>query len=102
MHGQRTFFKEIGKALKNPPNPKEEYEDEHGLEEAAEVLAELANVNRYNKDKEDYRAWATELRDTALQLAREARKKKDADRKRIQKLFMKLKDTCTACHDVYQ
>ncbi len=97
MHGQLTFFKEIGKALKNTSDPDRGEE----IEEAAEVLAELANVNRFNKDKEDYRAWATQLRDTALQLAHEA-DKKSADEKRMKTLFDNLKNTCAACHDAYQ
>ncbi len=97
MHGQKTFFKEIGQALHNTSDPDRSEE----IEEAAEVLAELANVNRLNNDKPDYRAWATQLRDTALQLAREA-DKKNADEKRMKTLFQKLKDTCSACHDEYQ
>jgi hypothetical protein len=97
MHGQKTFFKKIGEALQNPSMPDRGEE----IEEAAEVLAELANVNRYNNDKADYRAWATQLRDTALRLAHEA-EEKNVNEKRMKKLYMKLKDTCGACHDVYQ
>ena len=98
MHGQNTFFTEIRMALRN-----RSMDDRTELiEEAAEVLAELANVNRLNKDKEDYRTWATQLRDTALQLAHEADKEKEADEDKMNKLFQRLKDTCAACHDVYQ
>lgn len=98
MHGQKTFFKEIGMALQNRSMP----DRTELIEEAAEVLAELANVNRLNNDKEDYRNWATQLRDTALQLAREAEKEKKASDGKMNKLFQKLKKTCGACHDVYQ
>ncbi len=67
----------------------------------AEVLAELANVNRYHKDKADYVGWATQLRDTAMELARKADDAAGADAASLAPLVTKLKDTCTACHDVY-
>lgn len=98
MHGQMTFLREIGKALGNMSDP----DRNEGIEESAEVLAELANVNRFNKNKEDYRAWATQLRDTAIQLAREADKKQKANESHMKKLFQEIKNTCVACHDVYQ
>ena len=68
----------------------------------AEVLAELANVNRYNHDKEDYRAWATQLRDQALQLASQAKAAGSQEDARMKEQYKKIKATCTACHDVYQ
>lgn len=98
MHGQVTFFKAIGKELEEAPSEHRNHE----IEEAAEVLAELANVNRYNNTKEDYRAWATQLRDTAMKLANEAEKKKDADDARMNKLYLQMKKTCGDCHDAYQ
>lgn len=98
MHGQGKFFKEISQALGNMSNP--ERNEEIGY--SAEVLAELANVNRFNKNKEDYRGWATQLRDKALQLAREADKKEKANESHMKKLFQEMKNTCVACHDVYQ
>ena len=97
MHGQRTFFKEIGAALENPATE----DRKEVIEDAAEVLAELANVNRYNEEKKDYRTWATQLRDTALRLAREA-EKKQADEQQMKGYFQKIKETCIACHDAYQ
>ncbi len=98
MHGQMTFLREIGKALGNMSDP----ERNEGIQESAEVLAELGNVNRFNKNKDDYRAWATQLRDTAIQLAREADKKQKANESHMKKLFQEIKNTCVACHDVYQ
>ncbi len=98
MHGQMTFLKEIGKAMGNKSNP----DRNEGIAASAEVLAELANVNRFNKNKEDYRGWATQLRDTALQLAGEADKKEKADESHMKKLFQEIKNTCVACHDAYQ
>lgn len=98
MHGQNLFFKQIKGELGKPSS--EERNEE--IKESAEVLAELANVNRFNSKKEDYRAWATELRDTALLLAAEADKNEKADDGRLKNFLVKLKDTCTACHDMYQ
>lgn len=98
MHGQLSFFKKISKSLESPASE----DRNHELEHAAEVLAELANVNRLNKDKEDYRGWATDLRETALELAREAAKLTAADDVRMKKLTQKMKASCTACHDAYQ
>ena len=97
MQGQLTFFKEIKKAMAN--KAMEDRGDE--IEKAAEVLAELSNVNRFNNEKEDHRAWATELRDTALKLAHEA-EEKDADEAKMTNLFKQIKATCGACHDEYQ
>jgi len=67
----------------------------------AQVLAELANVNRFHRDKADYVSWATQLRDTALELAGKAAQGSDADTGAMLGLVEKLKSTCTACHDVY-
>lgn len=97
MHGQYAFFKDIKKALAD----KAMRNRGHEIEEAAEVLAELANVNRFNNDKEDYRAWATQLRDTALKLAHEA-EEKDANEAKMANLFKQMTATCEACHEVYQ
>lgn len=98
MHGQMVFFKEITEQLGKPAGG----ERNHEIAESAGVLAELANVNRHNKDKEDYRGWATSLRDTALELAKEAGKADAADNARMNKLIQTMKATCAACHDVYQ
>ena len=98
MHGQKTFFKAVAKELAKPASA----DRNHEIHEAVEVLAELANVNRYNNKKKDYRAWATKLRDTALEMAAETKKKDDVDTGRLQELYQSMKDTCAACHDVYQ
>ena len=97
MHGQVKFFKELAKHLQEAPG---EHRNEE-LVEGGEVLAELANVNRLNSEKQDYRAWATQLRDTALALAKEA-KKPTPDEAGLKKLYQTLKDTCASCHDAHQ
>ena len=98
MYGQSQHFKTVGQLVKN--KSAKDRADRLAME--AEVLAELANVNTFHKDKADYRGWAETLRDTSLELAAEARKKKDADQSRLESLRKKLKKTCIACHDMYQ
>jgi cytochrome c556 len=98
MYGQKTFFKQIDAVLKDPSYA----ERSETIEEAAEVLAELANVNGTKSEKADYRAWATSLRDTALKLAREADKKKTADEAAMARLLQQMGEACAACHDAYQ
>lgn len=98
MHGQLGQFKAIKQLLSDPKAEKRAKRLLH----RAELLAELANVNIHNKDKPDYKQWATQLRETALELSREAKKKAGADENKMVALFQKLKKTCGACHDVYQ
>ncbi len=98
MQGQGRFFEGITQLLEDPTA--RDRADRLMVE--AELLAELANVNRHNQSEVDYIEWAGQLRDTALELAREAKKKKDADEARMRKLHKKLKATCLACHDHYQ
>lgn len=97
MHGQLQFFKKISQELTKPANE----ERNHEIEEYAQILAELANVNRYNSDKQDYVDWATELRDLSLSIAKEAHKK-DVDDNKISSLHQQIKGKCGACHDAYQ
>ncbi len=99
MYGQRTFYKRIQKILKKDTLSGKRARE---LEKSSQVLAELANVNRFNRSETDYRNWATKLRDTALQLAKEAEKKDAADITRMRTLLMTLHETCESCHDVYQ
>lgn len=97
MHGQGVFWKKIRKELSRPAGKKRNHE----IVEAAEILAELANVNRYNNPKQDYRDWAKQLSDQSLELAGEA-KKSDASDEKMKSLAEKMGATCGACHDVYQ
>jgi hypothetical protein len=98
MDGQNEAFMEIGRLLddsqaKNRMNT---------IYLRAELIAELANVNTYHKGAADYRAWAGTVRDTALELGKEAKKKKDADEGKMKELYKKLDTTCQACHDKYK
>lgn len=98
MEGQDQHFANIMDLL---DNPKAKKRAKHIVVEA-EVLAELANVNIRNRDKDDYRAWATAVRDKSLELAKEADKGSTADEKRLRTIYKQINDTCTACHDMYQ
>lgn len=98
MEGQVIVFKQLNQAVKNK-NTEHRIKMIEGL---SIVIAELANVNTMNSDKSDYIGWASDLRNTAMELAEEADKKKEADDQRMNKLLAKMKATCAACHDVYQ
>ncbi|MBI4719317.1 MAG: cytochrome c [Planctomycetes bacterium] len=98
MYGQLTHFQAIEQLIADAGA-----KDRHKrLGHEAELLAELANLNSLQRDKADYRAWATDLRETALELAREAGKKKDADDKAMLAKLERIKTICSACHDKYQ
>ncbi len=97
MNGQALLFKSIRKATTDKATPQRR----ERIEGYAEALAELANVNTYHSEKEDYLAWAGQMRDTALELAKEA-EKSDADDAKMKKLMATLKNTCGDCHDAYQ
>ncbi len=98
MHGMGEQFKKINELLKD----KETNKRMKRVHFRAELLAELSNVNRFNTEKDDYRQWATQVRDIAMQLANEAHKKSKADESKLTALVGQIKDVCTACHDQYQ
>jgi len=97
MHGQQDQLKAISDLVAN----KTAKDRGKNIAVAAELLAELANVNAYNKDKADYQAWARDLRDTSLTLSKDARKPdvKDED---LKKAVDRIKTICQACHDVHR
>lgn len=97
MHGQAIMFKQIRAAIQKKSTP----ERAEVIEHLSQVLAELANVNTYNNDADDYRQWAKTLRDSALELAEEA-EKKTLDEDRMKQLVGEIKSTCGNCHDKYQ
>lgn len=98
MRGQGNQLRAIGELLKDPEAKKRSSR----IFYRAEVLAELSNINVLHGEKEDYRQWAGQLRDTALALAAEAKKKSEADEDKYAELFQAIKATCGACHDAYQ
>ena len=98
MTGQMLAFKRLQTSLTGT----KDVDRPVAIQLTSEALAELANVNTYNNEKEDYRGWAGQLRDTALELAGEAKKKDNADEDKMKSLLDKLDATCKSCHDAYQ
>lgn len=68
----------------------------------AELLAELGNVNVSWGRRDDYKDWARELRDTALGMAAEAKKRGEMDDDVLRAAYEKIDATCSACHEVYK
>lgn len=67
------------------------------LKTEAEILAELANVNRYHEDKDDCVRWCDQERDLSLAVAKAAENK---DAAKAKKLISQIgKDCCGACHE---
>ncbi len=101
MEAQVDYFKGLGKLINNPDAPKRmKY-----IHRKAELLAELANVNVHHNKAVDYRAWAASVRDDAMVIAKEAKKARksgSADEAVFKAKFANIKNTCGACHDVYQ
>ncbi len=98
MTGQMLAFKQLQTSLAGT----KDVDRPVAIQLTSEALAELANVNTYNNEKEDYRGWAGQLRDTAMELAGEAKKKDNADEDKMKSLLAKLEATCKSCHDAYQ
>ena len=98
MTGQMLAFKRLQTSLTGT----KDVDRPVAIQLTSEALAELANVNTYNNEKEDYRTWAGQLRDTALELAGEAKKKDNADEDKMKSLLDKLDATCKSCLDAYQ
>lgn len=98
MHGQNIVFARIQDAINNEGTKKRAEQ----IEAFSEVLAELANVNTFTTQKDDYRKWAGELRDTALELAKEGKKKGELDGAKMKQLVERMKATCEACHKAHQ
>ncbi len=98
MTGHGMAFGGIREALPDKENRRRP----RTLQINAELLAELANINTYWGRRDDYRNWAGELRDTALELADAVKKRDSIDEARVEAAYRKLDATCTACHEVYK
>ncbi len=99
MRGQEQQFDALKKLLGNTGGRGRTA----GLVRAAELLAELANVNHQHAEKRaDYNGWTIKMRTLALDIAAEAKKRKKADNEKMNTLLSEIDATCNACHDVYQ
>jgi len=63
------------------------------------IVAELSNVNQFNRDAADYRQWARAVRDLSVRLAKAAQAEDLAACRRLAK---QVSATCRACHDRYR
>ncbi len=63
------------------------------------ILAELCNINAYRAEKDDYRGWAEQARDSSLKMVEGAAKK---DIGAVKKLTREIQDSCKACHNIYK
>ncbi|HEY3245584.1 MAG TPA: cytochrome c [Phycisphaerae bacterium] len=69
------------------------------IRDEAMTLAELANVSRLHNESPDYRQWAEQLRDSAVNLANVAQA---GDLNKAKDLSKQMNATCMACHKKYQ
>lgn len=95
MYAQDMHFERINSLLVNET----EKDRAIKLRHEAMTLAELANVNRLHKDKNDYRHWADEVRKFAAELATFAA---DDDFDKAKERCKQINTTCNACHKKYQ
>jgi hypothetical protein len=91
MEGQNKLFKEIKDALLD-----KSWDDASKL---AWILAEIANVNQYQKDDPRYRQHAQRMSGQCVMLARALARKDEAAAK---DLVSKVGATCGACHDQFK
>jgi len=98
MGEQDAHFDNIRELIRNVDAP-ERFEK---LRHEALALAEMANINGYHRGSqqhEDYRSWASDLKQQAIEMAGQA-EKKDVDA--IKASAKKVIHTCKACHEQYQ
>lgn len=91
MEGQKKLRKEIQAGILD-----KEWKD---AMKAAWILAEIANVNQYQNDHPQYKAYAKRMSDQCVKLAKLLRKRKD---KEARALFKEIGQTCSACHDQFR
>ncbi len=97
MHAQDDHFTEIKDyiAMSDEKEPKRfDY-----MAHQAFILAELGNVNQFNRKAKDYQGWAKAIRDEALALADAAMKK---DQEAVKAAAKRIHSNCKSCHDVYK
>jgi hypothetical protein len=95
MYAQEYHFDHISELIES--EAKSRYFD---IASQGEILAELANINRYHDDREDYIQWCELMKSKSLEIAEAAKKKDDAAIKTLVKDINK--DACSACHNKYQ
>ena len=95
MHAQDEHFTAIRDLIGNPDADKRFERMAH----QAFILAELGNVNQYNRKAKDYQGWARALRDDAKDLAMAASAE---DEDAIRDAARRVNSDCKSCHDAYR
>ncbi len=91
MEGQNKLFGEITDGITD-----KKFRD---AAKAAWLLAEIANVNQYQQEDSQYRAFARKMSEDSITLARALKKgdeKAAVDARRL------VSQTCQACHDQFK
>jgi len=63
------------------------------------ILAEIANVNHYQKPDPEFRALATKMSGECVELANLLAKR---DQKAAMEQFARIGKTCGSCHEIYE
>lgn len=91
MEGQGKLFAEIREGILD-----KQWKE---AARAAWLLAEIANVNRYQHDAADYKRHAKEMSGYCVELARLLKKEDEAGAKTA---VRKVSQKCSACHEKYK
>jgi hypothetical protein len=91
MEGQKKLYGEIKEGILD--------ESFGPAAESAWILAEMANVNHYQKEDSAYQSFADRMSADCVSLAK-ALEKKDASA--AKDLVTRIGKTCGACHDQFQ
>lgn len=91
MEGQKKLHSEIKDAILDKAW------DE--AQTSAWLLAEIANVNHYQKPDPEFRALATRMSGECVELANLLAKR---DQKAAMDQYMRIGQTCGSCHEIYQ
>jgi hypothetical protein len=91
MEGQKKVFSQIKDCI-----AEKSWKDG---ERYAWILAELANVNHYQRDNAEYQAFADQMSAQCIELAKNL---KQRDEKAAKESYNQVGQTCGACHKKFQ
>jgi hypothetical protein len=91
MEGQKKLHAEIKEAIMDKA-----WEE---AQVSAWLLAEIANVNHYQKPDPEFRTLAKRMSDECVELANLLAKR---DQKAAMDQFIRIGKTCGSCHEIYQ
>ncbi len=91
MEGQKKLYEEIKDGVLD-----KQWDD---AARSAWILAEIANVNRFQNEAAEYKGFARQMSEDCSKLA-QALKKREADV--AKELVQKVGQTCSACHNKFR